>query len=158
MNQCKPCKRCEQIKPFTEYGKLKSAKDGLSIYCKECERLRAQKGRTDPKNQARQKRATLNHRHNNLYRYRSNYHAWQCRKWGNPVFEILDKDLTRLYQSPCLYCGSTNDIQMDHMIAKAAGGAHGIGNLIPLCGEHNQAKHTGTYMEMRIKLEPKRVV
>lgn len=157
MEQSKACYRCKQIKPHSAFGIYRSKKDGLNIYCKECEKLRNHQNRLNPNRLAQAQKATLNHRNNNLYRYRSNYHAWQCRKWGNPVFKISDKELIRLYKSPCLYCGSTENIQMDHCIPKTLGGSHGVGNLIPLCAEHNLAKNVRSYMEMRIKLESKRI-
>lgn len=36
----KICKRCSDVKLISEFGKNKNKKDGLSIYCKECENKR----------------------------------------------------------------------------------------------------------------------
>jgi len=36
----KNCKRCLEFKPISDFGKNKNKKDGISIYCKECENKR----------------------------------------------------------------------------------------------------------------------
>jgi hypothetical protein len=36
----KNCKRCLEVKPISDFGKNKNKKDGISIYCKECENKR----------------------------------------------------------------------------------------------------------------------
>jgi len=41
----KNCKRCNSVKAVCDFGKNKKNKDGLSIYCKECERSRGQEYR-----------------------------------------------------------------------------------------------------------------
>lgn len=52
-----------------------------------------------------------------------------------------------LYTSPCVVCGSTKDIQADHIVPVFRGGANSASNLQPLCAFHNQSKGTRTMEE-----------
>jgi len=46
-NQKKVCSKCGELKPFSEYYKQKSVKDGLQSYCKSCGDIRnKERGRT----------------------------------------------------------------------------------------------------------------
>jgi 5-methylcytosine-specific restriction endonuclease McrA len=64
----------------------------------------------------------------------------RARKLANGVYQISAKELKKLYNSPCLYCGSNNLIQADHVIPISRGGTHGIGNLVPACQKCNFSK------------------
>lgn len=66
----------------------------------------------------------------------------RARKKQNGVFAISSKELKKLYSSPCLYCGSTDKITVDHVIPIDKGGAHSIGNLVPACLSCNSSKGT----------------
>lgn len=80
----------------------------------------------------------------------------RMRRMGLPTFDVIDKDLRRLLAGPCMVPGCTStDIQIDHVVPIARGGSHGIGNLQPLCGSHNRAKHSRTWMEFRLYLQMK---
>lgn len=59
----KICKRCDIIKNTLEFGKNKNNKDGLSIYCKECERNRSKK--FNEENQEKRKLISKKWRENN---------------------------------------------------------------------------------------------
>lgn len=64
-------------------------------------------------------------------------------------FLVTQRELRRLYSSPCLYCGATKNIQADHVIPISRGGRHSIGNLVPACQPCNLSKHARTIMEWR---------
>lgn len=64
----------------------------------------------------------------------------RARKHANGIYQISSKELKTLYASPCIYCGSTDSIQADHVIPIAKGGRHSIGNLVPACTKCNQSK------------------
>lgn len=67
----------------------------------------------------------------------------------NGVWTVSDRDLLRLYASPCAACGSREDIQADHIIPVTRGGRHSIGNLQPLCGSCNKSKMNRLPVEWR---------
>lgn len=69
----------------------------------------------------------------------------------NGIYEVSDKEWAKLELGPCFYCGSTESIEIDHIIPIDRGGAHSIGNLMPLCLIHNRSKHTKLWIEFRVK-------
>lgn len=64
----------------------------------------------------------------------------RARKYSNGVFTIRKSELTRLYNSQCLYCNSKRAEHLDHVIPLVKGGRHSIGNLVPACSECNMSK------------------
>ena len=77
--------------------------------------------------------------------------ARRARKADNGIFLVTDKDLTRIYDSPCVSCGSTEDMTADHIIPISRGGQHSIGNLQSLCYSCNSSKHDRLMIEWRAK-------
>jgi 5-methylcytosine-specific restriction endonuclease McrA len=80
--------------------------------------------------------------------YRSNRRA---RQHANGVYEIYTKELMKLYKSSCIYCGSKQEIQADHVIPISRGGRHSIGNLVPACRNCNARKHNKLIVEWKYK-------
>jgi 5-methylcytosine-specific restriction endonuclease McrA len=71
---------------------------------------------------------------------RAIYANRRARKKGLTVFRVTHSEMNKLYSTPCIYCGSKIDIQIDHVIPLAKGGAHSIGNLAPACKPCNMSK------------------
>lgn len=46
------------------------------------------------------------------------------------------------YNYKCLCCGTSNDLQPDHVIPLSCGGSNTIDNIQPLCGKCNRRKYT----------------
>ena len=65
------------------------------------------------------------------------------------LYVVSKKQMKKLYDSPCFYCGSFQRIQADHVIPISRGGKHSIGNLVPACAKCNMSKHNKTIMEWR---------
>jgi 5-methylcytosine-specific restriction endonuclease McrA len=79
------------------------------------------------------------------------------RGFGN--FKILDKELKRLKQQPCFYCGSRENITIDHVIPLSRGGYDSIGNILPACLSCNSQKNSRFIMEYRTgKSAPRKAV
>jgi len=64
----------------------------------------------------------------------------RARKKNNGTFKVSNKDTRKLYQKNCVFCGTHENIVIDHVIPIAKGGVHGIGNLQPLCHSCNSRK------------------
>lgn len=74
----------------------------------------------------------------------------RARKKKASVFDIRPRELARLYNSPCVVCGTRHDITLDHIIPLDRGGRHSIGNLQAMCRFHNSMKGTLLMVEFRI--------
>ena len=68
------------------------------------------------------------------------------------VFAISEKELFKIYNSPCFYCGSEDRISMDHVVPLSRGGSHGIGNIVSACVPCNSQKNSKCIMEFRLWL------
>lgn len=79
-----------------------------------------------------------------------------ARRKANGVFSISKKELERLNRGRCFYCGTTERITIDHVVAIARGGTDSIGNLVPACKSCNSRKRELTIMEWRLKRKPPR--
>lgn len=71
----------------------------------------------------------------------------------NGAFEIRLKFLQKLYSSPCVFCGSKERIEMDHVIPVSRGGKHSEGNLQPLCRSCNASKRNKLVIEYKMYLK-----
>jgi len=77
--------------------------------------------------------------------------AMKRRAWKieGGVYLITVKELQRLYSGSCAYCGSTENIEIDHVVPLARGGRHSIGNLVSACQFCNRSKNKKTITEWR---------
>lgn len=74
----------------------------------------------------------------------------RARERNCKTFFVTKKELTRLYNQPCNFCGSKEDPTLDHCIPLIRGGDHSIGNLQTLCRPCNSGKRHKTNMEWRM--------
>lgn len=65
----------------------------------------------------------------------------------NGIFKISNKEWQKIYDSECVYCGSRDMVQADHVIPVTRGGRHSIGNLVPACRSCNTSKNSKTITE-----------
>lgn len=88
---------------------------------------------------------------------RANWAKRRARELNATTHHISQKEIRRMYKSPCFYCKETGKkMHLDHVIPISRGGNHSIGNLVPACWKCNQSKNNKTIMEWRIN-ESKRM-
>lgn len=165
VNNSKACTKCGQIKTFSEFNIRRASPDGHAYLCRPCDKLakskywQENKEKLKPKNNAnyhakKESRKPLRTAYELAHREESNARVrkWKAnnrdavrvysvqrrkKKFVNGVFEIRPKELRRLYESPCFFCGSLENIHADHVVPISKGGRHSIGNLIPACQKCN---------------------
>lgn len=81
----------------------------------------------------------------------SKAHKRRLKKRQNGIFKITEKELIALYNQNCFYCGSSERIELDHVIPIIRGGVHSVGNLVAACRKCNGSKGGLTIMEWRLK-------
>jgi hypothetical protein len=64
---------------------------------------------------------------------------------------LTKKDYARLHRMPCIYCGSFDRIEIDHIQPITRNGRHAIGNLAPACLPCNRSKSDLFVMEWRLR-------
>lgn len=88
-------------------------------------------------------------RKNNPDRCRNYRISRRAQKLANGIYKVSIKEIQKLYQSPCIYCGSSNLIEIDHVIPISRGGQHSIGNLVPACKKCNRNKSNKLIVEWK---------
>lgn len=63
----------------------------------------------------------------------------RARILGTRKYDVTLKQIKKLYQQPCLYCGAPAE-HIDHIIPLSRSGEHRIGNLAPACKRCNLSK------------------
>ncbi len=95
----KYCKKCDETKDVSEFGKNRSRKDGLQLYCKNCQRKAV----------------------NQHYADNKQYYIDKARV-RNDIISSENKKKVRdyLYENPCVDCGEGNFIvlEFDHVRGK----------------------------------------
>lgn len=87
---------------------------------------------------------------NNPEAVRNGNRRRRAKERGAERFKVSKKFLRKLYSSPCVICGSSEIIQMDHVFPLNRRGAHSEGNLQPLCKSCNSSKQDSLMIEFRI--------
>jgi len=173
------CTKCKVSQPFDSFYKDKRRKDGLRSQCKNCgyesnkkyRELNFQKIKTsnceyyvNNKNkekkqkwyQSNKNKSIANNkkwRESNPEKVLNANHLRRLRKLNNGLFLVTVKELNKLYNSSCFYCGSIKKIEMDHVVPLSRGGSHGIGNLVPACSKCNLSKGSKYLSEWRLSVK-----
>lgn len=174
----KQCSKCYEQKPLTEFYKHAGRKDGLSSPCKNCckkdsatwaknnpQKVKAMNAAKYKSNPERYKADSAKWQKENPEKVRVRNSKWakankekgasytqsyRARKNNNNKYDISDKFFINLYNSNCIYCGSSKEIQADHVIPVSRGGAQSVGNLVPACKPCNTSKGAKTITEWKM--------
>lgn len=146
----KKCSRCGSTKPLDAFRPDHRGLHGRRSLCRTCDATYLRNHRRSHEHLAERRREYERE-------YRSAHPEWdgdkgarrRQRKLTGETCEVTERDLRRLYASPCIYCGSTSRIEADHVIPIARGGRHSIGNLAPACRSCNAAKRDKLITEWR---------
>ena len=120
----KKCPKCQQLKANKEFYRSRHSKDGLMPYCKSCERVRTQ---THWKSSGGRSHISLN------------YLARKTDALGE-LPPNARQILAEFYGDFCAKCGSTTDLQIDHVISLKNGGSNCLENTQLLCKSDNTSK------------------
>jgi 5-methylcytosine-specific restriction endonuclease McrA len=124
------------------------------------DRVRATRKRTYDRDRAHWVNQTRQWRQANRERARKldniSAHRRRSRIQRSSSFRITEKEIARLRNSACVYCGDCKQIELDHIIPIARGGNHSIGNIAPACQKCNRSKGAKTITEWRKRNGPQR--
>lgn len=166
----KRCRKCDIDKPLEDFQKASRRKDGHSDYCRPCKSMIDKEYRESKKDEINANRRVryedqkdeISLRNRRSYRKHKDKRIAYVTQWGknNPQrralynakrkalkldqLGIIPPDcyeiLVSLFGERCLRCGSTERLEMDHILALANGGLHCIMNLQILCKSCNSWK------------------
>lgn len=63
------------------------------------------------------------------------------------------EDIKQFWGGRCVYCGSTNDLTLDHVRPKVSGGRDEANNLVPACLKCNQQKGSDHWLSWWVSRE-----
>jgi len=164
MTNTKACSRCKQVLPVEAFCVKSSSISGRASACKSCTsalRSDVSQERRDLRNYRKRQWALNNPEkikliNRNSYQrspeqFINNAHNRYAKIKNVDRRTVTKKELRRIQQMPCIYCGSRKLIEIDHIIPIARGGRHAIGNLAPACRACNRNKTDYLVMEWKLK-------
>jgi 5-methylcytosine-specific restriction endonuclease McrA len=78
----------------------------------------------------------------------------RARNMSNGVKLVTGNEIATITAMPCTACGVAGPSQVDHIVPINRGGAHTIGNLMPLCPSCNASKCDLLYIEWKYSNRP----
>lgn len=143
---------------YREKNRDKFAERSRAWYSENKQRAHERRVRFYRENKKRAVEYTRQWRKDNPQMARANdkRHVHRRRLWkeASGHFKITSREIADLYSSPCVYCGSLTNIEMDHVVPLSRGGRHSIGNLVPACQSCNRSKSGYLITEWRKRKSP----
>jgi 5-methylcytosine-specific restriction endonuclease McrA len=99
--------------------------------------MRENRAKNPEMEKARKKRYRERNREAVANREREKTYARRAKQKGSPELALL---MGELVKQPCVYCGSTERITIDHVVPLSRGGKHEAENLAPACLPCNASK------------------
>jgi 5-methylcytosine-specific restriction endonuclease McrA len=159
----KQCHVCKTVKPISEFYTSNGHNDGYQTRCIPCEKVyqkvmrakyadrqRAYKRRWRAENRERENAKQREYFAKNKEIWTAKASRRRARERNAESFIVSTREWRRMKNGVCVYCGSAENITIDHVIPLSRGGHHGIGNLVPACGSCNFSKNGQTVMEWRM--------
>lgn len=167
MEDYRHCNKCGQDRHISEWAKASSEKSGFYYCCKYCRNQQSrdsyyknkqaisERRKLDLEQKAKNlvitkkwikenypkaKKLWSEWAKNNPDKVRNKNAARRSRLKQAKTFYITNKEINKLINSPCFYCGSKNQPSLDHIVPLARGGDHSIGNLTTACKPCNSSK------------------
>lgn len=145
----KHCNRCDKDKPVNEFGKCKTYKDGLAVYCKECTREKVRLERL--KYPERFKRNNRDYQSRYRQTARGYYNRIKCNAKRKGIsFNISGSDFVEWFNRQkleCYYCRQTlekgngsakmNSLNLDRLDNKRG---YSLDNIVLSCRRCNSMK------------------
>lgn len=168
----KACAACGVVKDDSDFSKNKTLLSGLNSSCKACiktrsraqyqkhrERRLADKAEYRAKNRKRLRDEATKYRQQaweinkqwrtaNREKIRLTSQRRRARKKAAAVGEITLREINRMLNRPCAYCGGKSE-HIDHVYPLSRGGSHSIGNLVQACASCNTRKNDKLVIEWK---------
>jgi len=174
----KQCSKCDAIKPASAFYKDRRRQDGLRSECKMCTEA-AQKEYNNTHSEeiaAQHKKYRLAHREKIVAYYKrwlqghraekmssdkeyQKAHPEKCatrdkrrraRKLLATVESFDMQDVWKRNGEFCAYCGATENLEVDHIVALSQGGVHSLDNLTVACRSCNASKDAKDLKEWQL--------
>lgn len=150
------CKKCGEEKPLEDFHKDKTLKNGRKKKCKVCvigETTEWNRANTDKRTAAQYRWREKNPEVFKALSVRTSSER-RARMLGTKTGYLTPDFVTTLmkFYKKCLKCGSTENLQVDHVIPLALGGTHELKNFQILCGSCNATKGARNSEDYRGKM------
>jgi 5-methylcytosine-specific restriction endonuclease McrA len=172
------CKWCKQQKSPSDFTWASKAANRKKLFCQDCDKARQhayyQKNRAELLSKKQQDYAndplpylqkSADYRKLNAEKIKQGHKDWASKNpqaikahskkrkavmRGAEAKKITHKEIANLMAQNCFYCGSNQEIQLDHIFPISRGGKHQIGNLVAACKKCNISKNKWFITEWRI--------
>jgi len=169
------CTKCWEVKSFSEFHKQVKGKYGVVTQCKTCRAIKDKEYYEANRDKYLARSRIQYHAHreealaagrqwciDNPEKVAAKARRWQVknadhvasymRMWrartAGVVIEIIDIAEVWDYWGPmCAYCGSTEDLTLDHIVPLSQGGPHSFDNLTVACRSCNTSKSAKKLIE-----------
>ena len=141
----------ERSRKWKQENKDKSKEYYSKWYQKNKERKREWDRKRHQKNKESQNERSRRWHRENRERSRENNRQKRARKLDAPGSHTADQVKARFdyYGNRCVYCGSSDNLQIEHRIPLSRGGSDWASNLAPACKTCNCSKGTKTETEYK---------